>query len=107
MMPGIVEFSRDPDFLARDSRIHDALADFVLVAVGQRGVDVAVPGLESSGDGMADFLLIAGEVSGACGGGVKAGDLYLTLGGLCQVPRPTAGILAPCNISLTFAYHVE
>lgn len=61
-MPRIVEFGGDPDLFAGDAGVDDALPDFVFVAVGECGIDVAVSGFEGGGDGEADFL--EGEARG-------------------------------------------
>jgi hypothetical protein len=48
------------------------LADLALVAVGRRGVDVAVPGVECRADGVAGLVR-----------------------GVWKTPRPSAGISTP------------
>jgi hypothetical protein len=53
-VPRIVQLGRDPDLLARHSRVLDALPDLALVAVRERRVDVAVAGVEGGLDGVAD-----------------------------------------------------
>ncbi len=52
----VVQLGGDPDLVARDARGLDALADFLFVAVGGGGVDVAVAGAQSSLDGPGDLI---------------------------------------------------
>ena len=49
-MPGVVELCRQEDFGARNAGLFDAEADFVLVAVGECGVDVTVASLQCGFD---------------------------------------------------------
>ena len=54
-MPWVVELGGDPDLLTGDTRVLDTLADFLLVAICKRSVDVTVAALESSLDSFADL----------------------------------------------------
>ena len=59
MVPGVVEFGRQEDFGAWNTRLFDAKADLMLVAVGQGSVDMAVACLESGLDSGRDFIRLA------------------------------------------------
>jgi hypothetical protein len=54
-VPWVVELSGDPDLLAGNARVLDALTNLLLVAVGKSGVDVTVTSLERSLDSFADL----------------------------------------------------
>jgi hypothetical protein len=54
-VPWVVELGSDPDLLTGNTRVLDTLADFLLVSVCKRGVDVTVSTLECSLDGFADL----------------------------------------------------
>ena len=56
LMPWVVQLGSDPDLLTWDAGVLDSLANLVLVAVRQCGVDVAVTFLESDLDGIANFV---------------------------------------------------
>ena len=55
MVPGVVQLRDEEDLAAGHSRVLYALADFLLVAVGQRSVDVAVAPFERYLDRFADL----------------------------------------------------
>lgn len=52
MMPGIIELGSDPDLAPRDAGVLDSLADLFFIAVGQCGINVAIPGLQRNFDSM-------------------------------------------------------
>ena len=54
-MPWVVKLGGNPDLLTGYTRVLDTLADLLLVAVGKRGVNVAVSSLERGLDGFADL----------------------------------------------------
>jgi hypothetical protein len=54
-VPGVVQLGGQPDLIARHARRPDALADLLLVAVGEGRVDVAVASTEGSLNGLADL----------------------------------------------------
>jgi len=54
-MPRIIQLSSYPYLLAGDTRVFDALANLLLVAVGKSGVDVSVSSLESGLDCLANL----------------------------------------------------
>jgi hypothetical protein len=54
-VPWVVKLGGDPDLLARDARVLDALTNLLLVAIRKSGVDVSVTGLERGLDGFADL----------------------------------------------------
>ena len=56
LVPWVVKLGCHPDLISWDARVLDALADLVLVAVGEGSVDVAVAGLEGSLDSLADLV---------------------------------------------------
>jgi hypothetical protein len=56
LVPRVVELGRQPDLVAGDARLGDAVADFLLVAVCERRIDVAVPSGERGLDGFFDFV---------------------------------------------------
>lgn len=51
---GVVQLGGEEDFLARNTRVLDALADLALVAVRSGGIDVPVTGLECDLDSLLD-----------------------------------------------------
>ena len=55
-MPRVVELSCDPDLLTWYTRVLDALADLVLVAVGKSSVNVSVAGKKGSLHSLADLV---------------------------------------------------
>lgn len=55
LVPWVVKLRSDPDLLTGDTGVLDTLTDLLLVAVGKRGVDVAVSSLERGLDGFADL----------------------------------------------------
>ena len=69
-----IELRGDEDLVARHAAVAQGAADARLVAVGLRGVDVAVAELERPANG----VLALGAV-----------------GGICQTPRPRGGISLP------------
>jgi hypothetical protein len=66
VVPCVVELGGDPDLLTWDTGVLDALTDFILVAVGESSVDVAVAGEESVADGVADLVRLALPSSWIC-----------------------------------------
>src|SRR5439155_14602797 len=52
------ELRRDEHLVARDAACAQALADALLVAVGLRGIDVAVAELERRADGVHAFISV-------------------------------------------------
>jgi hypothetical protein len=54
-VPWVVKLGGDPDLLARDARVLDALTNLPLGAIRKSGVDVSVTGLERGLDGFADL----------------------------------------------------
>jgi hypothetical protein len=73
LVPWVVELGCDPDLLAGDARVFDALADFVLVAVGESSVDVAVYPISVGSKYMYTLVLL--PVASLQGGGNSLTDL--------------------------------
>jgi hypothetical protein len=55
LMPRIVQLGGDPNLLPRHTRVFNAQPDFLLVAIREGGVDVAVAGLERNSYCVADL----------------------------------------------------
>lgn len=73
LMPWVVELGRQPDLGPGDAGVFDAVADFLLVAVGRGCVDVPVSGLQGIADGVADFVGLGLPCSQTDGGDGGAG----------------------------------
>lgn len=56
LVPWVVKLGGDPDLLTGDARVLDALANLVLVAVGEGSVDVAVASVKGGLDGNANLV---------------------------------------------------
>ena len=59
MMPGIIQLGRQPYLLSWNTGVFDALSDFMLVPIGEGGVDVSVAFLQSYLDGVTNFVRFA------------------------------------------------
>ena len=55
-MPGIIQLGGQPYLLSWDTRVFDTLSDFMLVPIGEGGIDVSVAFLESDLDGVTNFV---------------------------------------------------
>lgn len=55
LVVGVVELRREPDLVARNARVLDALADCFLISVGRCRVQVAVSSLQSSFNSLCNF----------------------------------------------------
>lgn len=73
LVPWVVELGGEPDLGARDTRVLDAVADFLLVAVGGGSVNVTVARLEGNLDGVTDLVGLGLPGSQANGGDGGAG----------------------------------
>lgn len=77
-MPGVVELGGEEDLVACDAGSLDAIADLLLVAVGEGGVDVAVAVAEGGLDGVLDLVGLGLPRPQADGG-----DLGARVEGVC------------------------
>lgn len=73
LVVGVVELGGQPNLVAGHARGLDALADFLLVAVGGGSVNVTVAGLEGSLDGGTDLSGLGLPCSETDGGDLVAG----------------------------------
>ena len=103
LVPWVVELGGDPDLFARHARVLDALADFVLVAISERSVNVPVAGLQGGADGLPNFVGL-----GLPGSEADSGD-FVALGelsvGFAEPRKPLGayrveleGLLRPLEI---------
>jgi hypothetical protein len=72
-MPGVVQLGGEPDLLAGHAGILDTGTDFGLVAVSQRGVNVAVASQERIADSDTDLIRLGLPCSKTDGGDLVAG----------------------------------
>ena len=56
VVPGVVQLGRDPYLIPRDARIFDALADLVLIAIRQCGINVAIACIKRCFDCYTDLI---------------------------------------------------
>ena len=56
MVPGVVEFCRNPDLISWDTRVLDTLADLMLVTIRKGGVNVAIASVESCFHSFSNFI---------------------------------------------------
>lgn len=93
---GTPKLARDKDLVARDARVPDPLADFLLVPVDPGEVEVFVSVLQSGLDSAGDFAR-AGFPS-SCLAGISFQPFAATVvrgsTKLDNAPRPTAGMLS-------------
>lgn len=77
VVPGVVQLGGNPDLLAGDAGVLDALANLGLVAVGEGGVDVPVALEQGVLDGLTDFVGL-----GLPGAQADGGDLVARVEGV-------------------------
>lgn len=97
LVPVVVQLGGEPDLLTGNARGLDALADFLLVAIGIRGVDVSVAGTQSSLDGLLDLtgLGLPGAETDSGHLGARVELVGLATVASCQLGRTSSwGLLA-------------
>lgn len=77
VVPGVVQLGGDPDLVAGNAGVLDALADLMFVAIGESSVDVAVALQQGVLDGLAHFIGL-----GLPGAQADGGDLVARVEGV-------------------------
>lgn len=87
LVPRVVELGGEPDLVTGNTRGLDALTNLLLVAIGERSVDVAVAGAESGLDGVAHLVGL-----GLPGAQANSGDLVARVEGEGTAARKSVSI---------------
>jgi len=73
VVPWVVQLSRNPDFLARDTGILDSLANLMFIAIRKSSIDMSIPLLQSNFYSFAHLIGLGLPGSEADGGHLGPG----------------------------------